>query len=205
MKPSIFAQPAACAGRRCLDVGRYRRVRRYQELRVQTRRTDRQGRSRQNHRREARRKRRRASLFRTRSFSPRASTWLRMPCRRWPPRSPRSRERNPAPTGSRPPSAWPAGGNCHSAPKVQGETGTVENKLVIRGRQMKRSVLIATRRCRDGCSDRERPVAPISLAGQRDKARTRHGAGARRTGCCSDLLSGSGRQAHLFADAEKDA
>ncbi len=33
----------------------------------------------------------------------------------------------PAPTGSRRPSAWPATGNCRSVAKVQGETGSVEN------------------------------------------------------------------------------
>jgi hypothetical protein len=74
---SVFAQPAACADRRCLTCGAHRRVRRREELRVQTGRTDRQGRS---DKTIAVRlvDKTTASLFRMRSFSPRASTWLPM-------------------------------------------------------------------------------------------------------------------------------
>ena len=116
---SVFAQPAACADRRCLDVRRYRRARRHQELRVRTRRTDRQGRSRQDHHREARQQddgqagSGRGDL----RHAPRHGSGRHAGDGHQGRR--RCRERSPAPTGSRPPSAWPAAGSCRSAPRCR--------------------------------------------------------------------------------------
>ena len=90
--------------------------------------------------------------------------------------------------------------------KVQGETGTVENKLVIHGADNEaapRWNVPPPRRSRWrslACS------SPSHIAGRAGaEARTRHGAGARRDPRRRDLLSGSGRQAVLLADAEEDA
>ena len=102
-------------------------------------------------------------------------------------KSSRCRERSPAPTSSRPRSAWPAAGSFRSAPRCRAKparsktssSSQARNEAVGSGRN---------RRCRHGCGDRRRPLASISLAERSDEARTRHGAGARRTGRCRSTI-----------------
>ncbi len=89
--------------------------------------------------------------------------------------------------------------------KVQGETGTVENKLVITAAVMKRqSSWPAPPPPSIGRGGAGVALAGVSLAASRSFALDATSRRQTRGGWRADLLSGSGRQAVLFADADQD-